>query len=304
MRLGLCCLVLGKESSEFKSTTVTWAKKNNEKIYDKLNSIYAHNLNELCKALNYCINNKIYHYRISSSLFPLADLEPYDDFFFDFTHNKNNFNIARDTIAKYFSLGGRVSTHPSQFCIITNPSKKVSASALKNLEMHGTMFDCLSIPQDYRYPINIHLSNGKKPLDAYISAKENLEKLSQSVRSRLVFENEDKSYWTWQKIKTNFPGIPVTLDYHHRNINNEDEVEYVAHEECIATWHQHNTKPLFHYSEGKEHVLDRSHADYVMRLPRYRDIDLEIEAKMKNLAILKIYDNALDYSFSLNNINE
>ena len=166
MRLGLCCLVLGENSSEFKSTTVTWAKKNHEKIYDKLNSIYIHNLNELCNVLNYCINNKIYHYRISSSLFPLADLEPYSDFFFDFTHNKNNFNIARDTITKYLNLGGRLSTHPSQFCIITNPSKSVSACSLKNLEMHGTMFDCLGIPRDYRYPINIHLDRKSTRLNS------------------------------------------------------------------------------------------------------------------------------------------
>jgi UV DNA damage endonuclease len=288
MRLGLCCLLLGSISSEFKSTTVTWAKKNNDKIYNKLKNIYDHNLNELCKVVDYCINNNIWHYRISSSLFPLADLEPYSNFFNDYTNNKKNWEIASIKINEYITAGGRFSMHPSQFCIITNADKKITNSSLANLEMHADIMSNLGIPETYQYPINIHLSNGKKPQEAINAALLNMDKLSSRVRSRLVFENEDKSYWTWQKIHRAFPAIPITLDYHHRLINNEGEPEWEAHQSCTDSWTRYGIKPLFHYSEGKEHSMDRSHSDYIKELPRYSDIDLEIEAKQKNLAILDI----------------
>lgn len=288
MRLGLCCLLLGNESSEFKSTTVTWAKKNNDKIYNKLKNIYDHNLNELCKVVDYCINNNIWHYRISSSLFPLADLEPYSDFFNDYIDNKEYWLMSRNKINQYISLGGRLSMHPSQFCIITNPDKKISSSSLANLEMHGDIMSNLGIPENFQYPINIHLSNGKRSQEAINAALLNIDKLSIKVRARLVFENEDKSYWTWQKIHRAFPNTPVTLDYHHRLINNEGEPEWKAHEACVGSWTRYGVKPLFHYSEGRDHSLDRSHSDYIKELPRYSDMDLEIEAKQKNLAILDI----------------
>lgn len=288
MRLGLCCLLLGSISSEFKSTTVTWAKKNNDKIYNKLKNIYDHNLNELCKVVDYCINNNIWHYRISSSLFPLSDLEPYSDFFNDYIDNKVYWLMSRKKINEYISLGGRLSMHPSQFCIITNTDKKISSSSLINLEMHGAIMSNLGIPENFQYPINIHLSNGKKPQEAINAALLNIDKLSIKVRTRLVFENEDKSYWTWQKIHRAFPNTPVTLDYHHRLINNEGEPEWKAHEACVSSWNRYGIKPLFHYSEGRDHSLDRSHSDYIKELPRYSDMDLEIEAKQKNLAILDI----------------
>jgi UV DNA damage repair endonuclease len=146
----------------------------------------------------------------------------------------------------------------------------------------------LDIPENFQYPINIHLSNGKRSQEAINAALLNIDKLSIKVRARLVFENEDKSYWTWQKIHRAFPNTPVTLDYHHRLINNEGEPEWKAHEACVGSWTRYGVKPLFHYSEGRDHSLDRSHSDYIKELPRYSDMDLEIEAKQKNLAILDI----------------
>ena len=104
-----------------------------------------------------------------------------------------------------------------------------------------------------------------------------------------MFENEDKSFWTWQKIKNYFYNFPITLDFHHRNINNEGETEKYAFEACAETWRE--TTPLMHISEGKKGPLDRSHHDWVTTLPeallaKEISVDLEIEAKKKDLATL------------------
>lgn len=221
-------------------------------------------------------------------MFALADLEEFRDLWKDFRDNDLNWNAVRAKIKIYLELGGRLSTHPGQFCVISNPSPSITARSVMNLEYHAEFFDAMHIPQTYFFPINIHISNGKKEQDAAIATQRNLDLITPSLRSRLVFETEDKSYWTWQNITTHFPSVPVTLDYHHRLINNKGETEQLAHDACVASWLQHGIKPLFHYTEGKTKTLDRSHADFIERLPDYKDVDLEIEAKQKNLAILQI----------------
>ena len=110
--------------------------------------------------------------------------------------------------------------------------------------------------------------------------------------SPLVFATEDKSFWTYLLISKHFSKIQITLDYHHRLINNEGESEEEAHNICVQTW---NTTPLFHYSEGKENKLDRAHSDYVESLPACaKGVDVEIEAKQKNLAVLQLRKNLIN----------
>jgi UV DNA damage repair endonuclease len=77
------------------------------------------------------------------------------------------------------------------------------------------------------------------------------------------------------------------LDYHHRLINNLGESEQEAHIHCVKSWR--GIVPLFHYSEGKSDRLDRAHSDFVDTLPVCAtDVDIEIEAKQKNLAVLRL----------------
>lgn len=287
-RLGLCCLLVGESKSSFKTVKLTWARNHPKKIVDHLKVVWRSNIKETCKVLDYCIKNNIWSYRLSSDMFALADLEEYKDLWVDFRANDLNWSAVRSKIRVYLELGGRLSTHPGQFCVISNDRADISARSILNLEYHAEFFDAMHIPQNYFFPINIHISNGKKEKDAARATKKNLEILTPSLRSRLVFETEDKSYWTWQKIAKHFPEIPITLDYHHRLINNQGESEQEAHDMCVKSWSKHHIKPLFHYTEGKSKLLDRSHADFIERLPAYTDMDLEIEAKQKNLAILKI----------------
>lgn len=284
-RIGVCCLILGDGATKFKTLQLkrTQAEANpKQKIFE----VYKHNLSELVKAIDYLIKQKIWHYRISSNMFPLADHPDFGSYWDLFCCYDSLWIPARMAIKKYLDLGGRVSVHPDQFCIISSKDEETNKKGIINLEYHGKMFDMLNIPQSYFCPINIHVSNGNWGMQAANVTFDNLKKLSYSVISRLVFETEDKSYWTWQKLRYYFPHIPVTLDYHHRSINNEGETEQEAHDACVKSWG--NTIPLFHYSEGREHALDRAHSDYVVSIPTYGNVDIELEAKQKNLAVLRL----------------
>jgi len=230
-------------------------------------------------------------------MFPLADLHPYTKIWENF---KSSINIkldqAREAIAQYIFQGGRLSTHPGQFCVITSDKPHVVVRSMLNLELHADFFDLLMIPRSYMFPINIHLSSGKLGAQGADNAHRVMDTMSESLRHRLVFETEDKNFWTWQRIIHHFPKVPVTLDYLHRNINNLGESEAEAHQACVSSWSQiyhkfpQPVKPLFHYTEGARHALDRSHADRITSLPAYTDVDMEIEAKHKETAVLEIME--------------
>lgn len=295
IRLGLCCLVLGENKSNFKTLQLgrTLLEQNQEQ---KIFSVWNHNQRELVRVINYCETNNIWHYRISSDMFPLADHPAFNSFWLNYCHNPNNWVMAKNRIYKYLQNGGRVSTHPSQFCIISSSNPDTNEKGILNLEYHGKFFDLLGIPQSYFCPINIHISNGKLENIAAENTINSFNKLSDSVKSRLVFETEDKNYWTFQRIKQAFPNTPITLDFHHRLINNLGEGEEEAYRVCVETWG--DIKPLFHYSEGRTNRLDRAHSDYVNSIPELcENIDLEIEAKQKNLAILKLMNDKISFNF-------
>ena len=284
-RIGVCCLILGDEATKFKTLQLkrTQAEANpQQKIFD----VYRHNLSELVKALKYLTKQKIWMYRISSDMFSLADHEEFEHYWKLFCSKEYFWLDARQAVRDYLSAGGRVSTHPDQFCVISSNNEEVNKKGIRNLEYHAKMFDMLEIPQDFFYPINIHISNGSLGEIAAVNAINNFALLSYSVTSRLVFETEDKSFWTYQKIAQYFSNVPITLDYHHRLINNEGETEQEAHDFCVSTWK--GVTPLFHYSEGKDHALDRAHSDYVKTFPTYGGVDIELEAKQKNLAVLQL----------------
>lgn len=288
-RLGYCCISLGKFESAFKTVTLTRTKAlSKSEAKEKLFKTWTSNLWELSKVLEYNMDAGIHLYRISSDLFPLADHEDFEELWKEFSQVKQNWNTARYWANEFIDNGGRLCAHPGQFVSLGSPSKKVRKNSINNLELHAHVFDCLSFPQDLNFSLNIHLSNGKDNIKNLSFFEESLNALSDGVRNRLVFENEDKSFWTWQKIRKYFPAFPVTLDFHHRNLNNEEESELEAFDNCVESWG--TIRPMMHISDGRDNPMDRSHHDWVSELPKValepNGVDLEIEAKKKDLAVL------------------
>ncbi len=121
----------------------------------------------------------------------------------------------------------------------------------------------------------------------------NLYKCDESVRSRLVVENEDKGIWTPSLLAKHFD-IPITYDNLHHKCLPDDLTQEQAHRLCYKTWMRGGYyKPLFHYSESHpDKTNPRSHADmpaskpddYGMSFP----VDYDIELKSNDDAILAL----------------
>ena len=137
---------------------------------------------------------------------------------------------------------------------------------------------------------------------------DNFQSLSDSVKSRLTVENDDKeSLYTVKDLMCLYEnaGIPIVFDYHHHKCQKDPMSEEDALKLAASTWPQ-GIKPVVHYSESKalhesdSKIKPQAHSDYVNGLPNlYKvDVDIMIEAKQKELTLLRIREqiNMCHYS--------
>jgi UV DNA damage endonuclease len=124
---------------------------------------------------------------------------------------------------------------------------------------------------------------------------DNYDRLSESVKSRLTVENDDKAsmysvkdlMYIHERI-----GIPIVFDYHHHTFNDGGQSAEEALRLAMSTWK--DVRPVAHYSESKSlHENDatinpRAHSVLVTNyIDTFGlDVDVMIEAKGKELALL------------------
>ena len=94
-------------------------------------------------------------------------------------------------------------------------------------------------------------------------------------------------------------GIPIVFDYHHHMLHPGGQTEQEALELALSTWG--DIKPVVHYAESrsKEYnnpkIKPQAHSDLVYNvLNDYgNEFDIMIEAKHKELALLRYRDNLI-----------
>jgi len=120
---------------------------------------------------------------------------------------------------------------------------------------------------------------------------ESFGKLSESVQTRLTIENDDKA--SMYSVSDLMYIIPIVFDYHHHQFCTGDLSEEAALKLAATTWPVDITQEV-HYSESKalhennSKLKPQAHSDYINTLPDTYglDIDIMVEAKAKELAIL------------------
>jgi UV DNA damage endonuclease len=264
-----------------------------ERGLEYVSSLVKQNLTDLLVILLWNQANGIKVYRMSSDLFPwmseyrLEDLPNYEDIL-----------SAAETVGRFVEIYDlRLSFHPGQFDVLASPNPNVVEKTIYDLDQHARIMDMMGLPKDHRAAINIHVggSYGDKA-SALERFCENFNRLAPSTRARLVVENDDKASQfgvidlfdgIYKKV-----GCPITFDhFHHRFCTNDISAKEAARL-AASTWG--TITPLQHYSSSKalyedSSVINRSHADYVYEvIPDYGfEVDVEVEAKAKDLAVLR-----------------
>ena len=299
MNLSLCCIsnVLAEQGIKFRTMTYkSFLSKPRSESLQKLSEIVRNNFSVSEKIVRHCKAAGINGYRLSSDLCPvikhpdvMLNLEDLPEYGFI----KYEIDKLKKTIK---DTGIRISAHPSEYITLTSEDPKALQNSITDLETHADIFDRLDLPQSYYSPLNIHVRKDGDPIDISTRFFTNFDRLSDSVRKRLVLENNDNAngVWSIKNLHTYFNqtrGIPITFDNLHHKILHNDMTEEEAFNLSYSTW---SVQPIFHYSEGKNNT--RAHSDMALGLPvNYnKDVMFDVELKNKDYAILDILKRIKD----------
>ena len=300
VRLGYVAIAkrLGKKVTS--SSTVTYKNfskiigENNRK--EKLKAVTLSNLNDLERIIKYNIENNIHFYRITSALIPLV------------THPEVGYWGHREIFKKEFQHIGklireskmRVDTHPDEFNVLNSIKPNVVENTKINLLNQVQWFEDLSYPEG-KMVIHVGGATGgkEKGLERFA---ENFKTFPDNIKSRLIIENDDKTYTAKEVLYLcNILNIPMVLDIHHHNCNNngEDITNFLS--DVFDTWNNEILPPKLHFSTPREFENDRRHADYIdaisfieflEKAKEYnRDIDIMLECKEKDEALHKLRED-------------
>jgi len=254
---------------------------------DYVSELALANAKDIIKILEWNRMNGIKLFRLSSAIIPWGDHIDITQLK-DYKEIKSELKKAGD-FAKFHNM--RINSHPGPFVVLTSPKEEVVYNAIADLELHAKIFDMMGLSKTPYNNINIHCNgvygDKKSAMDRFCT---NFKRLSKSVRSRLTVENDDKAtmysvldlMYIHQKI-----GIPIVFDYHHHQFCTGGLTEEDALKLASTTWPDGITQEV-HYSESKEGNKPQAHSDYIKQLPETYglDIDIMVEAKAKELAIL------------------
>ena len=292
MNLSLCCIsnILAEQGHKFRTMTFkSFSSKERAESLEKLSGIIINNFQTSEKIVKHCAANKIRGYRLSSDLTPVIK-HPDVMLALEDLPNYNEIDRSiKDLSLAIKETGIRVSAHPSEYITLTSDDDVKVQHSLIDLELHAEIFDRLELSKSYYNPLNIHIRKEGDAKDLSGTFIKNFERLSESVKSRLVLENNDTgNTWTVKNLKKyiyNDYGIPVTFDNLHHEMLNHDVSHKDAFFEAYSTW---NCTPIFHYSEGKNGT--RAHKDMAENLPVHynEDVLFDVELKSKDYAILDI----------------
>jgi UV DNA damage endonuclease len=310
MNLGYACInmTLGEQTPRITTNRSMVKKTFHQKGISYASELALQNSRDLFEILKWNVKNNIKLFRISSDMFPLASEYRLEDLP-DYTKISN---ILKGCGTYANENGLRVNSHPGPFNVLVSPNPKVVQNTFVDLELHGKVFDLMGLSKTPYNNINIHCNgvygDKQSAMDRFCS---NFDKLSDSVKTRLTIENDDKAsmysvsdlMYIHKKI-----GIPIVFDYHHHQFCTGDLSEQQALELASTTWPKGVT-PEVHYSESKalheenSKLKPQAHSDYIKQLPNLygNNVDVMVEAKAKELAILPFISKTKQKLFVLNN---
>jgi len=252
---------------------------------EMLRALYAENIERLRNAVEFCLENDIRLYRMTSGLFPFSDETFGAEILEEFTAPLAE--IGKHALDENL----RLVLHPDQFVVLSSDSDAVIANSVKILKMHAKIMDLLLQPRSEWSTMTIH--GGKA--DRADKIIETVGKLPDEIRHRIAFENDEYAYSSSEILDIcHRARVPMIFDAHHHVCHEKlDDFNDPSIEETFwaarETWANPENQ-LVHISNGRERFQDRSHSDLIFNMPEvFRFAPwIEVEAKHKEIAIEKL----------------
>jgi UV DNA damage endonuclease len=217
--------------------------------------------------------------------------------------------------ARVRRLDVRLSTHPGQYVVLNSAREDVHEAALRDVELQATLLDALGLGDEAVVVLHVGSAEGgtRQGLDRFLEA---VGRLSDGARSRLVIENDDRTYALADVLDVSErTGLRVVWDILHHHCHDPLGIpDREALELALGTWHGRGT-PKIHFSSPKTAVEERrvrkgrrverslvlpqlrAHADMIDPIAFeafLRDVagglafDVMLEAKAKDLALIRL----------------
>lgn len=261
----------------------------------KLTRIATSNLTNTLRVLRHANASGVHIYRFSSKLIPLFGHPLTKDWDF-LAQLKDEFEAVGDFVHKHKM---RVSFHPEHYTVLNSPSETVLLASIDDLLRHVQMLEAMKL--DEKAKLVIHVGGSyKNKAESLARLVSNWEQVPFSVRNRLTFENDDKTYTAADTLKLcQQLGVPMVLDVHHHRCQHE-ESDNLAEllPQIVQTWANTDLVPKVHMSSPKGAKDFRSHADNIKLedlLPFLnlmgelnQDVDIMLEAKHKDEAVFQL----------------
>lgn len=288
MTLGLCCQFAKTDNTNmWPDKALRFGQfKNNKYDEQKVLDTWIFNLEQLkTKIIPAIKENNIKVFRITSNTFPLFE-------FFNHLAKESKIESLLSDLKEGFK-GIRVTCHPDHFCKLNSDNNQ---GAIDSLKYHAWLFDSLGLPESYQAPINIHAGAANKK-EKFIAE---FKKLPDNIKKRLVLENDESCYSVYDLLSIYKElKIPITFDSHHHVFKSDKVKMEDACKAAVRTWG--DFKPIQHISNTEPGLENasfhdrRKHSSYIHYVPECQQIlvaedkiDLEVEAKAKQLALLKM----------------
>ena len=301
IQLGLCCInyTLRTQNPPVFCSRKMIIRTIKKKGIIALKQKILQNVADIYTMLKWNEANGIKVLRISSELFPHYSNSKVVSYKMDFAAP-----LLRE-IGKFArSMNHRITFHPGQYNVVGTPNDKYFQQTIRDLSYHAEILDTMEMGND-----SVMVVHGGGIYGDREKTKtrwcENYKKLPQSVKKRLVLENCEKCFSIKDCLDVSkIIGIPVVFDTHHfecyklMHPDEKFEEAYYYIPLILETWEKRNIKPKFHVSEQGSGRCGH-HSDFIEEIPLYlleipkkfnTDIDIMIEAKMKEQAIFKLYE--------------
>ncbi|MGN6169975.1 MAG: UV DNA damage repair endonuclease UvsE [Solirubrobacteraceae bacterium] len=213
--------------------------------------------------------------------------------------------------------GIRLSTHPGQYTVLNSEDAGVRAAAVAELEVQASLLDAMGLPAEAVVVLHVGGVRGGTTAASERFVR-GFEGLSERARARLVIENDDRSFALVHVAElARRCAVPVVFDVlHHHCLDPAEMSDREALDLALTTWPQ-GVRPKIHYSSPRldirveKHRVGRrvqprvvlpqlrAHADLIepMGFEAFLrdtagtgDFDIMLEAKAKDLAVLRLVD--------------
>ncbi len=301
IQLGLCCLNTTLRSFKppiFASRKMIM-RSIEEKGIDVLKDKIIQNLKDVLTMMDWNEQNGIKVFRLSSELFPHKSNPKVCNYTFEFAHT-----LLKQIGEKAHTYQQRITFHPGQYNVVGTPNPATFLQTCADLTYHAEVLELCGL--DGLSPVIVVHGGGiyKDKSATILRWCEQYYQLPELVRKYLVLENCEKCFSIKDCLEISKRiNIPVVFDTHHYNCYcdlHPNETFYPPEyyiPDILLSWKKRNLKPKFHVSEqGKGRV--GHHSDFIKEIPTYLldipkrykvDIDIMIEAKMKEQAIHRLY---------------